>query len=254
MVRKTKRRAANAAKVSKAVKKYVDKKVKHDGELKQLNVAFAGGVFPGTLISTTVGTQYTLNQIVAVGGPGAQGVGGYQRIGNKMSIEYLEIRFHLQLLRGQVVGIPATVTAGHESVRCVIYVEKFPEGINTNTPEMFYDTGNGLAVVSPMISSNKHRFTILHDKVYTFNSVDNTYPASGVAKYIEYKHRFKRPLITTYYPDTTLLGIAGIETGAIKMLLFSTDLRSGGTANTSNVTCPIYQMGTVYSQCLYRDD
>lgn len=240
-----KKKRYNKSHVSKAVKKYVKKKIVKVGELKQLPLAFAAGVFPGTIMSTTVGNQYTFNQQPPSVGPGNQGVGGYQRLGNKISISYFEVKFNIQLIRNQV----AQTTSGHEMFRCIIYVEKSPEGINTTSSEMLYDVANGLGTISPYIVNNRHRWTILHDKIYTLYSVDNTYPASGPMQHVEYKHYFKKPLITSYYNDTVATGIASVETNAIKMLLFASALNSGATGNQA----PMYLAGSVYSSCSYRD-
>ncbi len=102
--------------------------------------------------------------------PIPQGVGESERIGRKCTITRINLRLNFEFLVNNqegsgTTGLAAASTA-HETVRLLVYWDKQCNGAAASPGDILQDNRwNGFREMA-----NVHRFIILHDKIYTWNS------------------------------------------------------------------------------------
>lgn len=204
------KRKQGAGKVSKPVKKYVEKKLKKAAEMKQ--VEYSNGA---VTISNISGTRYLLNNVDVAGNKLSTGALPNQRIGSKIKIYGFDVRADIRILN--------LATSKFESVRAIVIMEKQPEGIPFASAELFISTGTGVTIQSGYNEKHKHRFKILYDKTYNLNDFSPNVAGTGCKKDIVIHKRYKRPFNCTFYSDPTgiLNGTSALEQCAIYFFLIS---------------------------------
>lgn len=207
-------------KVSDVVKKYVEKKLKAHDEIKQASL----NLTPITVDNNT-GSRLYLQQ--PNGSTLIQGTSYQQRLADKIKVHGFEARMQFQ-----IADISVSVA---EAVRIVIFREKSPEGIATATNELFINAGAGTTFRSPLRKSEAHRFEIYYDKIHSLNndSILSAVPAGGHKFNFVFKKFFKKPMWTTYYPNTALTTIGATEENSYIVLVVSEGANLNYSATTT---------------------
>lgn len=193
-------KAAATAAVTKIAKQVAIKQ----HELKTVNQAYiASGI-------VNTGGLYLLNGI-------AQGVGGGQRIGRDVRIEFID--FHYQL---------ATSANVADTIRLVIFKDKECRGAAPTAADLWTNQTPGVMQLSTWNQDNIGvRFKVLHDQIF------NVVPRASIPL-----NAFQKKILVrsnTHYYDVATAGIAGIDSGSIYLWLCSTTAASTNAGLDINV-------------------
>jgi hypothetical protein len=144
-------------------------------------------------------------------------------------------------------GMNATAN-DNPHVRILVFQEKWPENATYVASDMFYDTGSGITVYSPMKSGEKDQFIIYYDRIHNAGRQDyNTAVGVGdpliISNVFRYKKRFKTPLKCIYYDNATAGVTPSVATGISKCgLIFNV------IADIANVN-----LNSIYANMTYTD-
>lgn len=225
--RRSNKKIATVGSVKKMINKFV--------ETKQIAYNYAA-----SLVSAVGGSRYSINKKLGNAGvslvtgvvnlgPGQQGVGGYQIIGNKILIK--EIEFNVQLWQVAAAMV-------NDRVRAVLVWDKKCQGVDISSTELFYDAASGQAITSPYKQTGKQQYKILYDKTIELGNQGSA--TLGISrKQIHVKKKFPKGILTTYYADTTATTVASIIDNHLEMMLF---------ASSTNV-----QADDAYTNMIYQD-
>lgn len=218
------RRFKKKAKVSDAVKSYVQKKIEKNIELKQAFLQF-----PAIAASATVGTRYLINAPNTTGAVLQQGLDWDERLGNEYLIKRVDWR--------GTIRITNLATSRYETFRVIMMYEKQPEGVSFAGGEFLIDVNSGRGIISDYNYKHKHRFVILSDRMYNLNDFSGNVVGLGTKKSLKLSHTFTKPIRTVCYnnpnPAVPLDGIAAVEKTAIYVVVFASANVTVESANTS---------------------
>jgi len=228
-------------KVSKAVRTYVQKAIAQEPEKKQWYYQHPA-INP---VSNTVGNKFYFNWCggpqTAVGNtdPFKQGPQSYQRLGSDIMIHEIEIKAAISYV---------AVGANTNCIRMLIIRDKDPQNATIVMGDILASVAADEGVWSPYKETGKSEVEILYDKTYQLKSLIGTrsgaaYNQSTLA-IAHFRHKFKRPIKCTYYPDaaqaSNIVG-TGIERNGL-VAVFLED--GGGTA---------YRLDAVRTNCIFTD-
>lgn len=130
----------------------------------------------------------------------AQGTGESQRIGRKIRIHGLYVRWHITL------NSSATTGAGHDQYRCMILWDGQANGANALYSDVYdldQSTGNESEIMAFKNLEQGSRFRLLYDKRFVINAQAQVNNASMVYNQIRTVYlNFKKPLIINYSGTT----------------------------------------------------
>lgn len=147
------------------------------------------------LNTDTTGSVTALNAM-------AQGTSQSTRIGNKITMKSLYVRWAL----GQ-----GTTTATPPIVRVTILYDKQPNATLATLAEIYQVTGSSLTL-SPMNMANRDRFIVLMDETY---SPAYPYNDTAVTEFADFHKKYLKLNLDTIYNNTNGGTIADINTGAL---------------------------------------
>lgn len=164
-----------------------------------------------TLLVPVVSTTLTVNNKAFLVHNVTQGTGGSStaaRIGNST------------LLRGfaskMTVTINPTVNSVATTYRCILLVDRQPNGVQFTSGELFESNASTSAMaVSPYLRTYNRRFKILYDKTF---SVDCDVKGATAEQQTRRHRIFKKLYLTCRYADTNVGSIADINSNALWFL------------------------------------
>jgi len=151
-----------------------------------------------------------------------QGAASYQRIGNKILMKSLDLRFNVYM---------AGTAAAYNGVRYLVIYDSSPNGAFPAYTDIFSDNISGTPSFHSKINmANRARFTVLRDRMLPMTAGTVT-GFLTVKEYIKLKHetQFK----------TTTGAIADITTGALYFVAFATVSSSASFGQLSNTVARI---------------
>lgn len=197
-------RGKKSKKVPKEVKAYVKK------EISQEVVRKAGYLQHTTsAVSQGTGTRQNLNGVL-VGFDLDRGTAYDQREGDQINIH--EIYYAVSL------NLSSSVAS---AVRLMILVDKQPDGTNFIGSELLESVATNQGMTSPLRYDMRHKWRILHDKVYDMTAQYVSATPGGKHRVIKFHRKYKNPIKTTYYSTASAGTIADISTGAIFAVLWT---------------------------------
>lgn len=165
-------------KVSKSVKKYVDKKLDEAIEDKQLVTTFS------TTNIDNIPNFVLLNGLATGNTQGS-------RISNRIRMKYLTIRY-------SVGNVGTAATIGSNQFRFMILLDRQPNGGLPTGATLLKNPGAGSAYLSPLLIDGQKRYRVLYDKNFTLQCHGGSVNV-GEEKKILIKIPLKR--IPTVYKD-----------------------------------------------------
>lgn len=143
------------------------------------------------------------------------GTGATERVGMKVTIKSIEIRFQLQ----------STPTTGVSQFgRFILVLDRQPNGI---APGAVTDILSSQSTGSPRNLANRKRFKIMLDKVVPIGSTIAGVSSTPDLRFLKYYLKPRKSIVTEY--NTGVTGnIADISTNSLYFVYFGTEL-SGAT-------------------------
>lgn len=233
-VRRKRTRFARRATKRKATRRFktrVRRVLKSTGIMPELKVA-ATTKAGGTISNNAPGQdQLTLQNSAGLGFL-TVGTGRSNRIGDKIMISEIAIRFTSHIISGATRDAP---------LRVALIYDPSPEGVQFVTTDV-WSTG-AAAGETFNVSRNpytRHQYRILYDRTYDHKLAFN----SGAGNAIHDTHtwtirkKFKKPLLVSYYPGAVAGTISDIQFGNL-VLWFSA---GGLTSNQISVSVVTYHL------------
>lgn len=220
-----KRKAKKAASMSRTkslVKRMINKVVETKQDYK---------LFTSTIVSTTAGTPHQLfNPAVRsvwsgtelTRNAGAQGIGGYQHIGNKILVK--KVNYIAEIF----MNAPATV---QNFIRVMVVHDKKCQGKAVTTSELLIDVASTNSVISPRKINSLPTYKVLMDKLIPLHQNGNAVGGSTQKHIFRFSKVYPNGLPVSYYPDDNTGTISGVQDNSISVIMF---------ADTGNVNLKAY--------------